>query len=438
VPRRAWLGGVVAAAIILVASGCGGGSSATPATSAGSAGTDLTGQSLEVIGEWTGVEQANFQKVLAAFAAKTHAKVNYTSGGNNVNVLLNSRLTGGAPPDVALIPEPGVVAQYARKGQLIALSGDASAAVSTNYNDAWKQLGTLDGKLYGVFFKVANKSIIWYRTADFSAAGVQPPSTWDDFTKASKALADSGVTPIAVPAGDGWPVTDWFENVYLRVAGSDKYAQLTAHKLPWTDPSVVQALQVLGSYFGTPNVIEKGATQLTFTQSVADVFGEKPKAAMLYEGDFVAGEITKLGKATVGNQAKFFNFPSINSSPSAVVSAGDEAIQFKDSAGARALMAYLASPEAAKIWAQAGGFLSANKNLDLSAYPDETTRALGDALVKSTLVQFDMSDQTPQAFGGQTGADEWKLLTDFVANPGNPAGTAAALEAAATKDYGSS
>ena len=432
-PRRAWLGGTIVAATVLAASACGAGSAAPT----GRVGADLSGQSLEVIGEWTGVEQANFQKVLAAFAAKTHAKVNYTSGGNNVNVLLNSRLTGGAPPDVALIPQPGVVTHYARKGQLIPLSGDASAAVSANYNDAWKQLGTVDGKLYGFFFKVANKSIIWYRTDDFSAAGVQPPSTWDDFTKVSKTLTDSGVTPMAVPAGDGWPVTDWFENVYLRVAGSDRYAQLTAHKLPWTDPSVVQALQVLGSYFGTPDAIEKGATQLTFTQSVADVFGEKPKAAMLYEGDFVAGEITKLGKTTVGSQAKFFNFPSINGSPPAVVSAGDEAIQFKDSAGARALMAYLASPEAARIWARAGGFLSANKNLDLSAYPDDTTRALGDALVMSTLVQFDMSDQTPQAFGGQTGADEWKLLTGFVANPGNPAGTAAALEAAATKDYGS-
>jgi alpha-glucoside transport system substrate-binding protein len=131
VPRRAWLGGTIVAATVLAASACGAGS-ATPATSIGPAGTDLAGQSLEVIGEWTGVEQANFQKVLAAFAAKTHAKVNYTSGGNNVNVLLNSRLTGGAPPDVALIPQPGVVTQYARKGQLIPLSGDASAAVSAN------------------------------------------------------------------------------------------------------------------------------------------------------------------------------------------------------------------------------------------------------------------------------------------------------------------
>ena len=430
------LAAAVAVAATLSVSGCDGGS-ATPAIGPGPAGADLTGHSLEVIGEWTGVEQANFQKVLAGFAAKTHAKVNYTSGGNNVNVLLNSRLAGGAPPDVALIPQPGVVAQYARKGQLIPLTSNASAAVSANYNDAWRQLGTVDGKLYGFFFKVANKSIVWYRNDSFSAAGVQPPSTWDDFVTASKALADSGVTPMSVPAGDGWPVTDWFENVYLRVAGSDRYARLTAHKLPWTDPTVVEALTVLGGYFGTPNVVEKGATQLTFTQSVADVFGEKPKAAMLYEGDFVAGEISKLGKAKVGTDAKFFNFPSVNGSAPAVVSAGDEAVQFKDSAGARALMAYLASPEAATIWAQAGGYLSANRNLALSAYPDDTTRAMGAALVRSTLVQFDMSDQTPQSFGGQTGADEWRLLTDFVAQPGNPAGTAAALEAAATKDYGS-
>jgi ABC-type Fe3+ transport system substrate-binding protein len=425
--------GAAIAAVVLAMAGCG----PKAVAGSGSAGSDLTGQRLEVIGEWTGEEQANFQRVLGGFAAKTHAKVTYTSGGNNVNILLNSRLTGGAPPDVALVPEPGVVAEYARKGKLIPLTGDAAAAVSRNYSDAWKQLGTVDGKLYGVFFKVANKSIIWYRTDDFDAAGVRPPSTWEDLINVSKTLADSGVTPIAVPAADGWPITDWFENVYLRVAGSDKYAQLAAHRLTWTDPTVVRALTVLAGYFGAPHIIENGATQLTFTQAVADVFGEKPKAAMLYEGDFVAGEISKLGKVRVGSEAEVFNFPSINGSAPAVVSAGDEAIQFKDSPGARALMAYLASPEAAKIWSQAGGFLSANSKLDLSVYPDDATRAMGGALVTSSLVQFDMSDQTPQAFGGQSGADEWRLLTDFVAHPGNPAGTAAALEAAAVKDYGS-
>jgi ABC-type glycerol-3-phosphate transport system substrate-binding protein len=424
--------GVGAAVVALTMAGC----SFTAVAGSGSA-SDLTGHALEVIGEWTGEEQANFQKVLDGFVAKTHTKVSYTSGGNNVNILVNSRLAGGAPPDVALIPQPGVVAEYAARGSLVPLVGEAAAAVSRNYSDPWRRLGTVDGKLYGFFFKVANKSVIWYRPADFAAAGVRPPATWDDFVKVSKTLADSGVTPMAVPAGDGWPTTDWFENVYLRTAGSEKYALLTAHKLAWTDPTVVQALTVLAEYFGAPNMIEKDATQLTFTQAVADVFGEKPKAAMLYEGDFVAGEISKLGKAKIGRDAELFNFPSINGSAPAVVLAGDEAIQFKDSPAARALMAYLASPEAAKIWAQAGGFLSANSNLDPSAYPDDTTRTMAEALVKSSLVQFDMSDQTPQAFGGQIGADEWRLLTDFVAHPDNPAGTAAALEAAAIKDYGS-
>ncbi|GAA5193355.1 ABC transporter substrate-binding protein [Rugosimonospora acidiphila] len=426
-------GAAIAAVALAMVAGCG----VTAGAGSGSAGSDVSGRSLEVIGEWTGEEQANFQKVLNGFTARTHVKVTYTSGGNNVNILLNSRLTGGAPPDVALVPQPGVVAEYARKGMLVPLTGDAAAAVSTNYSDAWKQLGVVDGRLYGFFFKVANKSVVWYRTDDFRAAGARPPSTWDDFIDTSKTLADSGVTPIAVPAADGWPVTDWFENVYLRVAGSDKYAELAAHRLAWTDPTVVRALSVLGGYFGTPNMIEKGATQLTFTQAVADVFGERPKAAMLYEGDFVTGEIGKLGAARIGGDAKLFNFPSIDGSAPAVVSAGDEAVQFRDSPGARALMAYLASPEAARIWAQAGGFLSANSELDLSAYPDDSTRAMAQALVTSSVVQFDMSDQTPQSFGGQAGADEWRLLTDFVAHPGDPAGTAAALEAAATKDYGS-
>jgi len=427
---------VTVLAATLAAAGCGGGR-ATPAASSSSTGVNLNGQSLEVIGEWTGAEQAAFQAVLDGFSQKTGAKVTYTSGGNNVNVLLNSRLSGGAPPDVALIPQPGVVAQYAAKGQLKELTGDTAAAVSANFSDAWKQLGTIDGKLYGVFFKVANKSVVWYRTDNFTSAGVQPPATWDDLVKVSKTLTDSGVTPMAIPAGDGWPVTDWFENIYLRVAGRDKYNQLTSHQIPWTDPTVVQSLQLLGSYVSAANNIEKGAGQLTFTQSVADVFGEKPKAAMLYEGDFVAGEITKLGKAKVGTDAKFFNFPSTNGSAPAVEVAGDEAVQFKDSPAAAALMAYLASADAAKIWAGKGGFLSANKNLDPTAYPDDITRQLADAVVKSQVAVFDMSDQTPQAFGGQTAADEWKLLTDFVSNPANPAGTATALEAAAVKDYGS-
>lgn len=430
---------LIAVTVLATVAGCsGGGDGGKTTSSSGTSGLpDLSGQHLEVISEWSSDEQKAFEAVLADFAAKTHASVTYTSGGNNVNVLINSRLAGGAPPDIALIPQPGVVAQYAAKGQIKPLPDSVATAVKSNFSPAWQQLGIVDGKLYGFFFKVANKSVVWYRTDAFSQAGVQPPSTWDQFTTVSQALSDSGTTPVAIPAGDGWPSTDWFENVYLRVAGVDKYNQLTRHEIPWTDPTVVQSLTLLGDYVKHANFVESGATQLSFTQSVADVFGTKPKAAMLYEGDFVAGEITKSTKATVGTDAKFFNFPSINGSPASVVSGGDEAIMFKDSPASEALVSYLASADAAAIWAAKGGFLSANKNLDAAKYPDDTTRQLGTAVASSAAVVFDMSDQTPQAFGGQVGADEWTILTSFIGNPSDPAGTAAKLEAAAVKDYGS-
>jgi alpha-glucoside transport system substrate-binding protein len=438
--RNTKLGLAAITATALALAGCGSTPSTSPSGS-GSAGTNafgsFPGQSVEVVGEWSSNEQQAFEAVLKKFSDLTGAKVTYVSGGNNVNVLINSRLAGGQPPDVALIPQIGVAAEYAKKGQIKPLTGDTADAVKANFSDAWQKLGTFNGQLYGFFFKVANKSTVWYRTDPFSQAGAQPPTTWDDFVKVSKTLSDSGTTAIAIPAGDGWPVTDWFENIYLRVAGVDKYNQLTAHQIPWTDPTVVQSLQLFADYVKQPNFIEKGATQLTFTQSVADVFGSAPKAAMLYEGDFVAGEIQKSGKVQVGTGAKFFPFPSISGSAPSVVTGGDIALMYKDSPVSKALMKYLASAQAAQIWAAKGGFLSANKNLDASTYPDDTTRQVGDAILKSTQVAFDQSDQTPQAFGGQTAADEWKTLTDFVGNPSDPAGTAAKLEAAAKKDYGS-
>ncbi|OLB64714.1 MAG: hypothetical protein AUI10_09985 [Actinobacteria bacterium 13_2_20CM_2_72_6] len=435
--RRTRLGLAVALAGTLAVAGCG--NAPGPSGSGGTGGLpDLSGQRLEVIGTWSAAEQAAFAAVLKNFTDKTHAQVTYTSGGDNTPVLINSRLAGGSPPDVAALSYPGVVAGFAQKGQIKPLGGAALAAVQANFSAAWQKLGQVNGTPYGFFFKVANKSTIWYRTDSFDQAGVRPPATWEEFTRTSRTLSDAGITPMAIPGGDGWPATDWFENIYLRVAGVDRYNQLTRHKLAWTDPTVVRSLQLWADYLRQPNFVEKGASQLSFTQSVADVFGATPKAAMLFEGDFVAGEIKKSGKVPVGGGATFFPWPSIDGSPPSVVTGGDEMVMFKDSPGAQALMAYLASADAAAIWAARGGFLSANGKLANATYPDDTTRAVAAALTKSSQVAFDLSDQTPQAFGGQKGASMWKLLTSFVGDPRNPAATAAALEAAAVKDYGSS
>jgi alpha-glucoside transport system substrate-binding protein len=283
--------------------------------------------------------------------------------------------------------------------------------------------------------------VIWYRTADFDNAGVKPPRTWEELGTVSKTLADSGKTPMVVPGGDGWTLTDFFENVYLRVGGPANYDKLAKHQMPWTDSTVVETLKLLGDYWRTPKVVQggpAGAVQVTFTQSIADAFGEKPKSVMLPEGDFVGSEITGLGKESVGKTAKFFDWPSIKGSKPAVVTAGDQAIALKDTPGAKALIAYLATPEAAKIVAAKGGFISANKNLDPATYPDDTVRQLATAVVSAQLLRFDLSDLTPQAFGGNASAHMWVLLQDFLSKPIEPAALAQQLEDAAKKDFGSS
>ena len=421
----------VAGSVLLLAAACG--------TDAGTA-KPFAGQTVEVAGSWTASEQANFERVLAAFGKQTGARVRYTSGGSDLDVLVSSRIGGGKPPDIAMIPQPGVLARYAATGAAKPITDAAAQAVRAHFSPQWQQLGSVNGTLYGVYFKAANKSVIWYRTEAFTAAGVRPPRTLDELTTVSQTLVDSGTAAMTVPGADGWPLTDWFENMYLQVAGAERYDRLAAHQLPWTDPTVVETLRAMGRYWASPRFLQgswNGALQTTFTRSVADVFGPRPGSAMLYEADFVATEIDKLGLHHIGEGARYFAWPSVDGSRGAVIAGGDAAVAFTDRPATMALIAYLASPEAAAIMASSGGFLSVNQDLDTAVYPDATTRAIAETLLHAPTLRYDLSDMTPRSFGGGNGASMWRILQSFLAAPQtDPAVIAARLESAATKAYG--
>jgi alpha-glucoside transport system substrate-binding protein len=430
----------VVAGLLLAAAGCGGGDDGNNPSSGGqSGGQTLKGQTVEVAAVWTGQEQQKFQKVLDAFAKKTGASVKYTPTGDNQSTFLGSKVSGGSPPDVALLAQQGVLVQFAQKGWIKPLPAEAQQGLQQNYSKIWQDLGSADGKPYGVYFKVANKSTVWYRPQAFSDAGItQPPTTWADFVKAAGTISDSGTTPIAVGGGDGWTLTDWFENVYVSQAGTEKYDQLSKHEIPWTDPSVKNALKALAQLWGKSNYIAggtSGALQTDMPTSVTQAFGDPPKAAMVYEGDFVPGVITEQTKAKVGTDAKFFPFPAVGQQ-APVVGGGDAATMMKDTPGAKALVAYLATPEAAKEWAQQGGFTSPNKSLDISVYPDEIQRGIAKSVIDAgDNFRFDMSDLAPAAFGGTKGEGEWADLQNFLKNPSDVDGTAKKLEADAAKAF---
>ncbi|MBB5960152.1 alpha-glucoside transport system substrate-binding protein [Saccharothrix tamanrassetensis] len=408
-------------------------------TTAGPEGKALSGQTVEVVGTWSGDEQQRFEQVLSAFKDKTGAEVRYTPAGDELPTVLQTRVQGGTPPSVALVAQPGLVDQLQQAGSLIPLSPDVEKLVGDHNAAVWKKLGTFGGKLYGVYFKAANKSTVWYSEKAFGQVGAEPPKTWEDFLAVGRAVVDTGQAAVSVGGADGWTLTDWFENVYLRTAGPDNYDKLAKHEIPWTDPSVRKALETLAELFGDPRLVEgggAGALQTEFPKSVINVFGEPPKAAMVFEADFVASVISTNTKAKVGEDAKFFKFPSIGGSEDAVVAGGDVAVQLKDDAASTELMKFLASPEAGRVWARLGGFLSPNKDIPAADYPDDVTRELVQQLVDAgDNVRFDMSDLAPAAFGGTKGAGEWKALQDFLANPADVEATVQRLESEAAKAY---
>ncbi|MFI5974406.1 ABC transporter substrate-binding protein [Streptomyces sp. NPDC051452] len=435
--RRNLLAGCTALALALGATACGG-----TAVSAGGGDKALSGQTVTVAGVWTGSEQKNFQKVLDAFTAKTGAKTRFLSTGDNVSTVVGSKIEGGNAPDVVMVPQVGVLQQFAKKGWLRPLSATVEKSVDAGYAPVWKKYGSVGNTLYGLYFKAAHKSTVWYSPDALAQAGVKPPKTYAELLKAGHTVSDSGLAAFAVAGEDGWTLTDWFENVYLFQAGPDKYDALATHRLKWTDPSVVKALTTLGKLFKDKQLVAGGrdeALNTDFPGSVEKVFGPKPEAGMVYEGDFVAGVAHDQYGKTIGKDADFFPFPAVDGGSAPVVSGGDAAVVLKDGKNAKAgmkLLEYLATPEAAGVWAKAGGFLSPNKKLDLAQYGDDVTRATAKSLVGAgDSVRFDMSDQAPAAFGGTKGAGEWKLLQDFLRDPSDPKGTAARLEAAAAKAY---
>ncbi|MFB6775236.1 ABC transporter substrate-binding protein [Streptomyces sp. NPDC056337] len=436
--RSTLLTGCTALVLALGATACGGGGP----VSAGGGDKALSGQSVTVAGVWSGTEQANFQKVLDAFTEKTGAKTAFVSTGDNVSTVVGSKIEGGNAPDVVMVPQVGVLQQFAAKGWLKPLSKTARQSVDSNFANVWKSYGSVDGTLYGLYFKAAHKSTVWYSPDALAQAGVEPPKTYDEMLKAGQTVSDSGLAAFSVAGQDGWTLTDWFENVYLSQAGPEKYDALAAHELKWTDASVVEALTTLGKLFKDEQLVQggqKGALNTDFPGSVEKVFGPKPEAGMVYEGDFVAGVAKDQFGKEIGKDADFFPFPAVAGGEAPVVSGGDAAVVLKDGKNSKAgtaLLEYLATPEAAAVWAEAGGFLSPNKKLDLASYGDDVSRATAKSLVGAgDSVRFDMSDQAPAAFGGTKGTGEWKILQDFLRDPSDPKATAAQLEAAAAKAY---
>jgi len=404
----------------------------------GGGGGEVSGD-VRIAGVWTGQEAESFQAVLDAFTEENpDVNVAYDPAGDELPTVLATAVEGGNPPDLAAVAQPGLIADFADQGALQPIDF-ATDTLEENFAESTIDIGRVDGELYGFLFKAANKSTVWHNVPLFEQAGVEPPETYDELLQAAETINQSGIPAYSIGAADGWTMTDLFENIYLRQAGPEMYDQLTEHEIPWTDQSVKDALKTMAQIVGDERNIAggtAGALETDFPTSVQAAFKEDPDAAIVIEGDFVGSEITSGTSAEPETDFNVFAFPSVDGSEPMVVGGGDTIVMFEDSPAAQALVEYLATPEAAEIWAERGGFSSANQNVDSGAYRDELTRTTATAIAETDTFRFDMSDLQPARFGGTVGQGLWKLFQDFVNNPDNVDQITQQMERAARQAFG--
>jgi len=368
---------------------------------------------------WGGAEGEAFRDVLRSFSRVTGATVEPVVLPANEEQQLSS-LSRSQQLDVALVSAPGIMRRLQQANDLVPIEdAETRTEIARGYDPIWRDAASVGGRPYGVLFKATEKSLMWYRTDLLARTGIVTPdlpASWSALVADARKLAQAGVPPVVIgsaasagPGGNGWTLTDWFENVYLSVAGPNLYDRLARHELPWTDATVVSALATLADIWGDQRLVNVGMAppgSMTYLDSLAR-FGGSPGVGLYYEGDFVLTDLGHGGPvaATIGT----FPFPPAGALHGGVVVGGDMAVEMRAGRAATLLLRYLASPEAAAAWiGPTGNFLVSPNRLAPSRQDRRT--AIVD-VGSAPVVRFDMSDLAPPDFGA---GSEWRDLNGFL------------------------
>jgi len=375
----------------------------TPAStgSSESAAPEKIGGTVSLLGPWGGEQSEAVRAVLAPFEKQTGITVNYT-GSTDLTNLLRTGVESGNPPDVADLPSPGILRQYAKEGSLIALDDVIDGSYKADTSTGVVDIGVVDGKTYGIFFLGSIKGLIWYNPKVYTGGA---PTSWDDLAgkaTAAAAAASGGKAKawcvgVGSDAATGWPATDWIEDFLLRQSGPDIYDQWVAGTLKWSSPEVRRAFESYGRVVSAEAVYGGPSTVLTtpFADAGNALFTDPPGCVFHHQASWMSDLFKQQGGAKPGD-FDYFPFPEVDPAfTGSVIGAGDYMAVFKDTPQSRALIAYLATAQAQSIWTALGGQLSGNRTV--TAYPDPLQQRAGEVLANAKIFRFDGSDLMPQA-----------------------------------------
>jgi alpha-glucoside transport system substrate-binding protein len=392
------------------------------------------GGSVTVYGSWSGSEQDAFMAMVKPFEDATGVTVEYT-GTRDLNASLSQGVQTGTLPDLAAMPGPGQMAEYAAAGKMVDLSTVLDTATYNSQTpSSLAQLGQVNGTLVGVFIKLAVKGLIWYDPKVVGDLSSSAPATWTDLQNlitTDKSKADSPwCVGLESGASSGWPGTDWIEDFVLRSAGPDVYTQWYQGKIKWTDPRIKAAWQMFGdvianSYGGANYILTTN-----FANGGDKLFTTPPGCLFHHQASF----ITTLGafaNEKSGTDYNFFPFPNIDPQyAGAVEGSGDLFGMFHNTPQSAALMQYLVTPQAQQIWVDIGGALSSNKLV--TKYPDDISQRSAELMLNSKIFVFDASDNMPTDMN----AAFWADILNYVKTPSSLDSILSHLDSVQASSYG--
>lgn len=381
---------------------------------------DISGKSVTIYTSIVGTEATGLQNSWKDFTDCTGATIVY-NGDKNFEQQVVVQARSGNPPDIAFVPQPGLLQTLVSTGTPVAAPAQVEANVDKYWDPGWKTYATVDGKFYGAPLGANVKSLVWYSPKMFKAAGYEVPQTWDDMMALTEKIASSGdVKPwcagIESGGATGWPATDWLEEVMLRSAGPDVYDQWVAGDVKFTDPAVKDALAKVGAILKNDKYVNGGlgdvASIATTSFDAAGVPITTGDCYMMQMASFYTWpEGTTI--ADDGDVYAFYEPPMGDQFGKPVEVGGEFVVAFNDRPEVQAVQFYLSTAHWANNQSINGpSRISANKGLKVDNVQGPINKLSVEILQDPDAVsRFDASDLMPAAVGA--GA-EWTQLTNWI------------------------
>ena len=375
---------VMLAAVAIVAASCSSGPSPEPAAS------------VAVFGPLRGDEARLFMESMAPFEERTGIDIRYVGAGS-VAQEIKRRAQESDLPDVAILPQPSLVAALAREGHLVPLDDETVATVRENFSPAAVEFTSVDGTPYSVWHSAIVKSLVWYRPDVFSVAGYEIPQTWAELMDLTARMESDGFTPWCLSmesfGASGWVGTDWIEDLVLRTHGPGVYDEWAAGEIPFDDERIREAFEIFAEIARTPGSVVGGPRRILNTpwQQADDPMFSDPPGCLLHRQSESARSHLPPG-IEIGVDVDAFALPPIESGPPPILSGGDLVVAFSDRPEVQEFLRYLATPESAEVLAAAGGYTSPHTTFDPTYYADDLDRWMAGLLRDAEVVRFDASD----------------------------------------------